>query len=110
MRNKILIKNRGRSFNYCPLLWLLQSRRNNNIIWNLHERCLRFIYNDKNSSYEELLTKDGSVSLNHRNMPALATEIYKIKKGNSPELFTEIFARETESHYNLRRCNELRIA
>ena len=76
---------------------------------NLHERCLRLIYNDKNSSYEELLTKDGSVSIHHRNIQALATEFYKIKNGLSPELFTEIFARETESHYNLRRCNDFRV-
>ena len=60
-------------FNYCPLIWILQSRRNNNIIRNLHERCLRLIYNDENSSYEELLTKDGSVSILNRNIQALAT-------------------------------------
>ena len=95
-------------FNYCPLVWILHSRRNNNIR-NLHERCLRLIYNDTNSSYEELLTKDGSVSIHHENIKALATEFYKIKNGLSPELFTEIFARETESHYNLRRCNDFRI-
>ena len=85
---------------------MLHSRRNNNIIRNLHERCLRLIYNDKNSSYEELLTKDGSVSIHHRNIQALATEFYKIKNGLSPELFTEIFARETEFHYNVRWCND----
>ena len=26
-----------------------------------------------------------------------------------PELFTDIFARETESHHNLRLCNDFRI-
>ena len=88
---------------------MLHSRRNNNIIRNLHERCLRLIYNDKNSSSEELLTKDGSVSIHHRNIQALATEFYKIKNGLWPEIFTEIFARETESHYNLGRCNDFRI-
>ena len=96
-------------FNYCPLVWMLYSRRNNSIVSNLYERCLRLIYNDKNSSYEELLTKDGSVSIHHRNIQALATEFYKIKNGILSELFTEIFARETESHYNLRRCNDFRI-
>ena len=55
-------------FNYCPLIWMLHSRRNNNIVRNLHKRCLRLIYNDKNSSYEELLTKEGSVSIHHRNI------------------------------------------
>ena len=39
----------------------------------------------------------------------LATDCYKIKNGISPELFTEIFARETESHYNLRWCSDFRI-
>ena len=96
-------------FNYCPLVWMLHSRMNNNIIWNFHERCLRLIYNDKNSSYKKLLTKDGSVSIHYKNIQALATEFYKIKNGFSPEHFTEIFARETESHYNLRRCNDFRI-
>ena len=96
-------------FNYCPLVWMLHSRRNNSIIRNLHERCLRLIYNDKNSSYEELLTKDGSVSIHHRNIDALVTGFYKIENGLSPELFTEIFARETEPHYNLRRCSDFRI-
>ena len=39
----------------------------------------------------------------------MATEFHKIKNGHSPELFTEIFARETESHDNLRICNDFRI-
>ena len=95
-------------FNYGHLIWMLHSRRNNNIIKYLHERCLRLIYNDKNSSYE-LLTKDGPVSIPHRNIQALVTEFYKIKNVLSPEIFTGIFARETESHYNLRWCNDFRI-
>ena len=69
----------------------------------------RLIYNDKNSSYEELLTKDGLVSIHDRNIQALGTEFYKIKNGFLPELFIEIVAREAESHYNLRRCNDFRI-
>ena len=96
-------------FNYCPPVWMLHSIRNNNMIRNLHERCLRLIYNNKKSTYEELLTKDGSISIHHRNIRALATEFYKIKNGLSPELFTEIFTHETESHYNLRWCNDFRI-
>ena len=79
---------------------MLHCRRNNNIIRNLHERCLRLIYKDKNSSYEELLTKHGSVSIYHRNIQALVTKMYKIQNG----ILSEI-----ESHYNLRRCNDFRI-
>ena len=49
----------------------------NNKINRLHERCLRMIYNDKISNFEELLTKDNSVSIHHSNIHALAIEIYK---------------------------------
>ena len=95
-------------FNYCPLRRMLHSRRNNNIIKNLHERCLRLIknlherclrliYNDKNLSYERFLTKYDSVSIHHRNIHALATELFEIKNGFLPDLNTEIFTRETVS-------------
>ena len=42
-------------FNYCPLTWMLHSRKKK--IKHLHERCLRLIYSDKESSYENLLEK-----------------------------------------------------
>ena len=51
-------------FNYCPLTWMCHSRENNKKIIRLHERCLRTIYNDKQSSFNELLEKDGSLSMN----------------------------------------------
>ena len=86
-------------FNYCSLIWMLYNCRNSNIMANLHDRCLRLIHNDKSSSYEELLTKDGSVSIHHRNIQALATQLCK-SNGHSPEIFTEIFAHHF--HYNLR--------
>ena len=40
-------------FNYCPLIWMLHSRCNNNKIKCFHGRCVQLIYNDKNSSHEE---------------------------------------------------------
>ena len=58
--------------NYCPLVWMLHSRYNNNKIKHLYERCLRLIYSEKNPSYEELLKKDGSVPIHHRNIVNLA--------------------------------------
>ena len=66
-------------FNYCPLIWMLHSRSNNNKITHLHERCLQIIYNDKQSSYEELKIKDGTVSIQHRKIQTLATEMFKVK-------------------------------
>ena len=33
-------------FKYCSLIWMFHSRKNNNKINHLHERCLRLIYSD----------------------------------------------------------------
>ena len=50
-KNKILMNSFfNAQCNYCPRIWILDSCRNNNIVRNLHERCLRLIYNDKNSN------------------------------------------------------------
>ena len=92
-------------FNYCPLTWMLHSRSNNNKIKHLHERCLRIIYNDKQSSYEELLIKDGTVSIRHRNIQTLATEMFKVKNELSPEIICDIFMQRINNHYNLRHIN-----
>ena len=48
---------------------------------NLHEKCLRLIQNDKLSSYEELLEKDGSASVHHRNIQSFAVKMLQTKHG-----------------------------
>ena len=41
----------------------------------------------KKSSFEDLLEKDRSVSVHHRNLRALAVESFKVFKGLSPSFF-----------------------
>ena len=89
-------------FNYCPLIWMLHSRKNNNKIKYLHERCLRLIYSDKKSPYENLLEKDHSVSIHHKNIQALAIEMFKVKNKLCPEITSNIFMERTNNHYYLR--------
>ena len=86
-----------------------QSRANNNKINKLHERCLRIIYSDKQSSFEELLEKDSSVSIHQINLQVLATEIYKVRKGVLPAIITELFEHKEEHYYNLRNNAEFAI-
>ena len=92
-------------FNYCPLIWVFHSRENNRKINRLHERCLRTIYNDKQSSFNELLEKDGSVSIHERNLQVLATEMYKISNGLSTPLMKDIFS-INRNPYNLRQNSQ----
>ena len=72
-RRKVLMQAFFNSqFSYCPLVWMFYSRQINTKINNLHFRALRMVYRDETSSFEELLKKDGSVTVHHRNLQLLA--------------------------------------
>ena len=61
-------------FSYCLLIWMCHSRIINKKINRLHERFLRITYCDKQSSFEELLEKNSSVSFTR------GTSKYKLQK------------------------------
>ena len=42
-------------FSYCPLVYMCHSRTLNNKINKLHERALRLVYDNRQSTFEELL-------------------------------------------------------
>ena len=88
-------------FGCCPLIWMFHSRALNNKINSIHERALRITYNDRTSTFEELLNKNKSVSIHHRNLRVLITEPYKVKSNMATEILNEIFQNRTSS-YNLR--------
>ena len=81
---------------------MFHSRRLNNKINSIHERALRITYQDNTSTFQELLNKDNSVSIHHRNLQVLATEMFKIHRGLSPEILRETSVSKT-SLYNLGR-------
>ena len=85
-------------FNYCPLIWKCHSRKNNRKVNRLHEKCLR----TKQSSFNELLEKDRSVSIHERNLQVLATEMYKISNSLSTPLMKDAFL-INRYPYNLRQ-------
>ena len=90
-------------FNYCPLVWMCHNRGFNNRINRLHERCLRITYNDKTSSFQELLEKDGSTSIHDHNLQTLATEMFKVLKGISPVIISNIFQQRKSDRYEFRQ-------
>ena len=63
----------------------------NNKINRIHERALRLVYLDYTSSFDELLKKDNSVCIHHRNIQLVAIEMYKVLKGLGPEIMRSLF-------------------
>ena len=79
---------------------MCHSRKMNNKINKIQERALRIVYSDANSTYEELLVKDGSVTIHERNTQMLAIVIYKVINGYSPEIMKDVFQIKDEIKYN----------
>ena len=81
-------------FSYCPLIWMFCSRKLNKKINYIHERALRLVYNDYTASFTDLLTRDNSVCVHHRNIQKVAIEMFKVKHNLCPDIFQSIFIRK----------------
>ena len=68
---------------------MCHTRSKNHKINLFHESCLRIIYCDKNSTFEELLDKDGFVMKYKRNLQFLAIEMFKVPKISASTIFTK---------------------
>ena len=78
----------------------------NNRINRLHERCLRIVYNDSVSAFEELLDKDRSVLVHVKYIKTLAIEMFKLSNKLTVPLMNEIFVKRNNT-YNLRKPSEI---
>ena len=65
--------------------------RLNNRINNIHERALQILYRDCITTFEELRKKDKSITVHHKGLQILATEIFKTKNGLNPEIMKKHF-------------------
>ena len=96
------------NFNFCPISWHFCSKTNTNKIEKIQERALRFVYDDFNSSYTELLTKANLPTLETRRIRTMAIETFKILNALAPPLLSD-FLIKRENKYNFRYSNILQI-
>ena len=78
-------------FNYCPLVWYFTSARQINKIEKIEEKALRYISDDYNSNYQQLLENNKFVSM-------------EIKRKQ-----TRIFPNKSSFPYNLRSSDDLLV-
>ena len=92
------------NFNYCPLVWHLCGQTDTNKMEKIQERALRFVLNDHNSSYSDLLQRANKPSLYLSRLRKLSIEVYKIITHNGPNFLESLFE-SYETPYNLRNNN-----
>ena len=85
------------------------NRSVNTKINRLLERCPRTVYIDKNSTFNEVLEKDSSVSIHQINLQKLAVEMFKVPRDLSPEIINEIFQFKEDITYELRQRSQFHI-
>ena len=89
-------------FNYCVESKHFWSNRSTEKLEKLNERALRFVYQDKISTYETLVVKNGYSRLaNQRLAKMLNTVFGVIGNGNAPTSISELLT-ASNSNYNLR--------
>ena len=80
------------NFNYCPLVWMFSIASSLKKIENLQKRSLRFLYNDDEILYEELLLKSDRATMNVNRLRLLCIEIYKTINNLNPEFMKHLFS------------------
>ena len=88
--NSVIMSN----FSYCPLIWLFCSKGTNNDINRTHKRAARALYGDYESTFEELLDKDKSVTIHKKNLQRFKVEIYKTINHLNPAYMWEFFMKK----------------
>ena len=85
---------------YFPLIWIFCSRRANNSINKSHERALRLLFDDDETSFSDLLAMDGSFTVRHTNIQTLLLEMYKMKHKLSESCLKDLFS-AANGNYNI---------
>ena len=93
-------------FNFCPLAWHFCTDKNTNKIEKVQERALRFVENDYNSTYLELVDKAKVPTLQVRRIRTMALETFKIINNLSPMCLKSLVKIKT-SKYSFRYSNIL---
>ena len=96
------------TFNFCPLAWHFCSKTNVKKLEKIQERALRFIYEDYNTSYEDLLETAKVPSLEIRRLRIMAIETFKILYNLSPSCLNDLVCFKNNK-YSFRYVNILDI-
>ena len=79
------------NFNYCPLVRHFCGQVNNQKLEKIHERALRILFADYNSSYTQLLGRAGTTTLIIQRLRLIALTVFKSLHGLNPPCLNDMF-------------------
>ena len=96
-------------FNFCPLTCHFCKKSNTEKLEKINFRALKFVYQDFNSSYVDLISKAGTTKFHLTRLRTLAFETFKITYGVSPKYLKEFLCTIDSTSYNVRYTHLLEI-
>ncbi len=88
------------------MFWHFCDKSSTRKIEKTQERALRFLLNDKTSSYALLLEKSNSTTLHVRRIKAIACDVFKSLNDFNPSFMTGMFEKK-DIVYDLRDSHSL---
>ena len=89
------------NFNYCPLIWMFTSKTSLSKLENIQKRALRFVLDDYQSGYNDLLQNANVPGIKIMLLRYLAIEVFKCINEINPAYLNAMFTRK-ECPYALR--------
>ena len=90
-------------FSYAPLVWMLHSKSLVSKINRVHKSFLSLLYNDTESSFEQLLSKENTFTIHQKNIQKVMIEMFKSKNDIGPKLLKDIFQNSNYKGPTLRK-------
>ena len=106
---QIMKANISSQFSCCSLLWMNYSRTLNNKINRIHKRSFWVVYDDRKTTFKQLLDKDRTVSIHTRNLQILVTEMFQLKFRELSSILHEVFQIDNSNNYNFRKIGDLNL-
>ena len=95
-------------FNFCPIVWNFCGKTSIKLVEKVQEKALRFVMNDYQSTYNELLNNSKRCTLHVARLRVLAVEVFKCVHKMNPKFLNNIVVKK-ESTYEFRDTLKLEV-
>ena len=82
------------NFNYCPVIWMFTSKTSLSKLENIQKRALRFVLDDYQTGYPDLLQNANVPGIKIMVLRYLAIEVFKCVNEISPAYLNDMFTRK----------------